>query len=167
MLGLLVLIAIIGPVLTPYDPERASLLEIMQPPSLTHWFGTNSYGADILARVIHAARLDLLIAVVSVGGGLLVAMPIGALLGYSRGWWNALVMRALDFIQSFPPFILAMALAAVAGSSVSNVILIIADFLTPSWKGVGGPYSHGLEVAHKSRLPGPRGSVQHGGRQKF
>lgn len=131
MLGLLVLMAVVGPFLTPYDPERASLLEIMQPPSVAHWFGTNSYGADILARVIHAARLDLLIAVVSVGGGLLVAMPIGALLGYSRGWWNALVMRALDFVQSFPPFILAMALAAVAGSSVSNVILIIGFLNVP------------------------------------
>ena len=131
MLGFLVLASLLGPLAVPFDPERASLLEIMQPPDFTHWFGTNSYGADIFARVLHAGRLDLLIAVVSVGGGLLVAMPIGALLGYSRGWWNALVMRALDFVQSFPPFILAMALAAVAGASVLNVILIIGFLNVP------------------------------------
>lgn len=131
MLGFLVLASLVGPFAVPFDPERASLLEIMQPPDSTHWFGTNSYGADIFARVLHAGRLDLLIAIVSVGGGLLVAMPIGALLGYSRGWWNGLVMRALDFVQSFPPFILAMALAAVAGASVLNVILIIGFLNVP------------------------------------
>lgn len=131
LLGLLVLASAIGPLFIPFDPERASPLDIMLPPDATHWFGTNSYGADNFARVIHAGRLDLMIAILSVGGGLLIAMPIGAMLGYSRRWWNSLVMRALDFVQSFPPFILAMALAAVAGPSVTNVILIIGFLNIP------------------------------------
>lgn len=125
LLGLIILVSLIGPFLVPFNPEAAQPLKIMQPPSAEHVFGTNSYGADVLARVIYAGRLDLMIAICSVGGGLLLAMPIGSLLGYSQGWWNSVTMRVLDFIQSFPPFILAMALAAVAGPSVTNVIMII------------------------------------------
>lgn len=133
-LGLLTFIlvcALLGPFLVAYNPERASPLEIMQPPSSAHWLGTNSYGADVLARVIYAARLDLLIGISSVLGALLLAMPIGALLGYAQGWWNTAVMRVLDFVQSFPPFILAMALAAVTGANVLNVILIIGFLNVP------------------------------------
>ena len=133
LLTVLIFGALLGPLFITYDPEKADLLKIMLPPSAEHWFGTNSYGADVFARVIYGARLDLLIAMVSVFGGLAVAMPIGALLGYAQGWWNALVMRALDFVQSFPPFVLAMALATVIGASATNVILIIGFLTVPDF----------------------------------
>ena len=131
LMSLIVLCALIGPLFIGYDPTRAAPLEILQPPSADHWLGTNSYGADVFSRVIHAARLDLMIGITSVLGALLIAMPIGALLGFTQGWWNTLTMRAMDFVQSFPPFILAMALAAVTGPSVLNVILIIGLLNVP------------------------------------
>ncbi|MCI0429349.1 MAG: ABC transporter permease [Rhodospirillales bacterium] len=131
LLALIIGCALFGPILIEFDPERAAPLEIMQPPSAVHWLGTNSYGADVFSRVVHAGRLDLLIGTVSVIGALLIAMPIGALIGYAQGWWNPLVMRVLDFVQSFPPFILAMALATVTGPSVINIILIIGFLNVP------------------------------------
>jgi peptide/nickel transport system permease protein len=127
--GLLIfvgLIAIVGPLLTSYDPVRAAPLQALLPPSRAHWFGTNSWGGDVYARVVYAARLDLFIGITSVGIGFLIGAPIGALVGYHRGWASGLTMRGMEFVQSFPVFILAMALVAVRGPGTWNVIVVIA-----------------------------------------
>jgi peptide/nickel transport system permease protein len=101
-------------------------LQTLQAPGAEHWLGTNSWGGDVYSRVVHAARLDLLIGIVSVGLGFLIGTPIGALAGYHRGWASGLTMRAMEFVQSFPVFILAMALVAVRSPGTWNVIFVIA-----------------------------------------
>jgi peptide/nickel transport system permease protein len=125
LLGAVVVVAIVGPMLTKYDPVAANPVEALLPPSSTHWLGTNAYGGDILSRVVWAARLDLFIGFTSVALAFVIATPIGALVGYSRRWWAAATMRVMDFIQSFPLFILAMAIVAVRGPGTFNVILVI------------------------------------------
>lgn len=126
LLLIVLFIASVGPLLTSYDPVRAAPLKALLPPSSEHWFGTNSWGGDVYSRVVFAARLDLFIGFVSVGLGFIIGTPIGAAAGYYRGWTSTVTMRGMDFIQSFPVFILAMALVAVRGPSTFNVILVIA-----------------------------------------
>ena len=126
LLGLVVLLAIVGPLIANYDPERANPTQALLAPSGTHWFGTNSYGGDVFSRVVYAARLDLFIGFVSVGIAFAIATPLGALVGYSHGWWVTLTMQVMDFVQSFPVFIIAMALVAIRGPSTGNVIFVIA-----------------------------------------
>src|SRR5262245_29390088 len=124
VLAAMVLVAVIAPFVVPYDPEQTTEATL-RPPSGAHWFGTNATGADVFSRVIFPARLVLLIAVASVAGSFVIATPIGAWIGYSRGWWTGVVMRVMDFIQSFPAFILAMALVAASGQSILNIILVL------------------------------------------
>jgi peptide/nickel transport system permease protein len=126
LLFLVLVLALVGPLLTKYDPVAANPTHALLPPSATHWLGTNAYGGDIYSRVVAAGRLDLFIGFVSVALGFIIATPLGALVGYSRGRWATVTMRVMDFIQSFPVFILAMALVAVRGPGTLNVILVIA-----------------------------------------
>jgi peptide/nickel transport system permease protein len=125
LLALVVVVAIVGPFLTKYDPVAANPTEALLPPGGAHWLGTNAYGGDILSRIVWAARLDLFIGFTSVALAFVIATPIGALVGYSRRWWATATMRVMDFIQSFPLFILAMAIVAVRGPGTFNVILVI------------------------------------------
>jgi len=131
LLALVGLIAILGPLLTGYDPERADPVNSLEPPSADHLFGTNSNGADVFSRVLHAARLDLFIGFTSVALAFLIATPLGAAAGYSRHWWAATTMRFMDFLQSFPIFVLAMAFVAFAGPSLRNVIIVLTILFIP------------------------------------
>jgi peptide/nickel transport system permease protein len=120
-----VAVALAAPLLTSYNPTRSIPEDALQAPSALHWFGTNNTGADVFARFIYGARLDLFIGVVAVGVAFLIAVPIGAIAGYSRAWWSGLIMRVVDFLQSFPIFVLAMTFVAVLGPRISNVIIIL------------------------------------------
>jgi peptide/nickel transport system permease protein len=123
---MVVLVALLGPLLAPFNPVQAHPLQTLLAPSREHWFGTNSWGGDVYSRVVYAAGLDLFIGSVSVAIGFLIGTPLGALAGYHRGWTSGLVMRGMDFVQSFPVFILAMALVAVRGPGTFNVVVVIA-----------------------------------------
>ncbi len=129
-LFVLILVALIGPMGAKYGPEQTTDLS-MTPPGGEHWFGTDATGFDVFSRVVSAARLDLLIAVVSVAVAFAIAAPLGAAAGYHRGTLDFIVMRAMDFLQSFPLFVLAMALVAVTGPSVFNLIVVLAFLSLP------------------------------------
>ena len=132
LLGLVVMLALIGPLIAQYSPTRSDFSAVLQAPSAEHWFGTNSYGADVFSRLVHAARLDLSIGFFSVAIALLIGAPLGALIGMSHGSrLSSLGMRILDFVQSFPLFILAMALVAVTGQSTLNVALVLMVLSVP------------------------------------
>lgn len=133
--GLLILIsvstiAIVAPLIERYDPIELSVFERMQGPSSDHWFGTDHVGRDVYSRTIHGSRTSLLVAscvvvIVSVAGVL-----IGLTVGYNRRLDNV-IMRVLDGIMAFPTLILALALMALLGSSVQNVIIAICVVDTP------------------------------------
>jgi peptide/nickel transport system permease protein len=123
---LMVVAAIFAPVLTPYDPIRLDIPSRFQPPSMSHPFGTDQYGRDVLTRVLHGARYDLLIAVLAVALAAGVGTPLGMLAGYFRGWSDTVIMRLMDLLLAFPNILLAMTLAAVLGPSLNNAILAVA-----------------------------------------
>jgi peptide/nickel transport system permease protein len=128
---LLVVIAILAPWMTPFDPNEPDANAILQQPSLDHVFGTDEYGRDELSRIIIALRIDLLVSFVSTLLALLIGSLIGALSGFRGGWVDQIVMRIVDGVMAFPAFVLAMGLTAAIGSSISNLILVIAVTQVP------------------------------------
>jgi peptide/nickel transport system permease protein len=124
-------LAVIGPWLAPYDPERPTAA-VLRPPSPAHLFGTDASGIDVLSIILAAFRVDVVIAVVSVGISLLAGIVLGALSGYGfngnrvSAWASAAILRVLDLVQSIPVFILALALVGMVGQNVRNVVIAVA-----------------------------------------
>ena len=123
---LLVFIAVLAPWITPLDPNEPDAYAVLQQPSWAHLLGTDVYGRDELSRIIFAARVDLLVAFVSTFLALLIGSLIGAISGFRGGWLDQIVMRIVDAVMAFPAFVLAMGLTAAIGSSITNLILVIA-----------------------------------------
>jgi peptide/nickel transport system permease protein len=123
---LLVLCALFGHWLAPYDPLASNAAEAMQPPSWKHWFGTDQLGRDLFSRVIVATRLDMGIAVSSV----VLAFGFGALAGVASGYFlgmtDRIIGRIVDTIMAFPLFVLAMGIVAALGNTVGNIVLATA-----------------------------------------
>ena len=127
--GLLVVIllaAVFGPLLVPYDPLASSTAEALKAPSATHWFGTDQLGRDIFSRVVVATRLDVFIAVASVVLVFLMGGLAGVAAGYFGGWTDRIVGRVADTIMAFPLFVLAMGIVAALGNTVQNIIIATA-----------------------------------------
>lgn len=123
---LLTLVAIVAPWVAPYDPDAPDAADAGQAPSWRHWLGTDIYGRDQLSRIVHASRVDLLVALSATAMALTLGMLLGALAGYRGRWTDHLVMRAIDTVQAFPAFILAMGITAALGNSTTNVVVAIA-----------------------------------------
>jgi peptide/nickel transport system permease protein len=121
----------LAPWMTRYSPTMADPVAALQPPSWQHLFGTDESGMDLFARVIYGARIDLLIALAAVTPSLLVGLPLGALIGFYRGPLPSLTMRLFDFIQSFPVFVLGMALVSILGQNIWNVPIVLAVLFIP------------------------------------
>ena len=123
-LGCLVAIAVIGPSVARHNPHATSTA-ILVGPSPQHWLGTDDTGSDVFSRLVAATGLDLFIGFTSVAGAFIVGVLLGALVGYSRSWWPPAVMWLMDFFQSFPVFVFALALVAARGQALSTIILVI------------------------------------------
>jgi peptide/nickel transport system permease protein len=130
---LMVLMALSASFLSPYDPIRISLKDRLSPPSLAHLFGTDELGRDIVSRVMYGSRISLRIGVfvILIAGGL--GSVIGAISGYLGKKIDNLIMRVMDVILSFPPLVLALALAAALGPSLNNAILAVAFVMIPKF----------------------------------
>jgi peptide/nickel transport system permease protein len=128
---LLVLIAVVGPHVVPFDPLASNAAMALQPPSATHWFGTDNLGRDVFSRVIVATRLDLSISVMAVLLSLLVGSLLGAVAGYAGGWADAVVSRTMDTIMAFPLFVLAMGIVAALGNTIENIVYATAIINVP------------------------------------
>jgi peptide/nickel transport system permease protein len=129
---LLQIVAIIfAPYLAPYSPVEADPLSSLFPPSAAHWFGTDVSGMDIYSRVIFATRINLLISVSAVALAFVLGVPIGLLIGFYRGPDTSFEMRIFEFIQSFPVFVLGMALVSVMGQEIWNVAIVLAILFLP------------------------------------
>jgi peptide/nickel transport system permease protein len=143
VLALFVASALLAPFLTPYNPVTPFPGERLEPPSARHWFGTDPFGMDVFTRVLYATRIDLSVAVASVILGILVGAPLGALAGYVRGWWDEVLMRLTEIMQAFPQILFAMAVFAAVGSSIRNLVLVLAFFNVPVY----------LRMVRSSALP--------------
>jgi peptide/nickel transport system permease protein len=130
---LLIIIAVLAPWIAPSDPNEPDANAVLQRPSWAHVLGTDDYGRDELSRVIIASRVDLLVPIVSTLLALLIGSLIGALSGFRGGWVDQIVMRIMDAVMAFPAFVLAMGLTAAIGSSITNLILVIAVTQVPAY----------------------------------
>ncbi len=122
---LILVVAILAPLLAPYDYMTMNLKERCMSPNATHWFGTDHMGRDILSRVLYGARYSLLIGIGSVIFSAIGGVFFGSISGYVGGWVDNLIMRICDIIQSVPGLILNIALACVLGPGVWNTILAL------------------------------------------
>src|SRR5271165_6031833 len=123
---LIVLAAVFGPALVPYDPLASDTVAALKPPSARHWFGTDQLGRDIFSRVVVATRLDFIIAVTSVVLVFAMGGLAGIASGYFGGWTDRIVGRISDTIMAFPLFVLAMGIVAALGNTVQNIIIATA-----------------------------------------
>jgi peptide/nickel transport system permease protein len=130
ILGFIVL-AVFAAFIAPQDPIATSWGAIRKPPSAGHWFGTDEIGRDVLSRVIWGTQASLLAGVVSVSISLLLGVPIGLAAGFIGGWVDALISRITDAFLACPFLILAIALAAFLGPSLSNAMIAIGVSATP------------------------------------
>ena len=127
--GLLIVIllaAIVGPYVVPYDPLASDTAQALKPPSAAHWFGTDQLGRDIFSRVVVATRLDVFIAVASVVLVFLMGGLAGIAAGFFGGWTDRIVGRIADTIMAFPLFVLAMGIVAALGNTVQNIVIATA-----------------------------------------
>jgi peptide/nickel transport system permease protein len=136
MLGLaivlfFIVIALCAPLLAPYDPLQTSWSALRKPPSGAYWFGTDELGRDVLSRVIWGARASLLAGLVSVSISMAFGVPIGLVAGYVGGWVDGLISRFTDAMLAVPFLILAIALAAFLGPSLTNAMIAIGVSAMP------------------------------------
>ncbi|MEM8603891.1 MAG: ABC transporter permease [Cyanobacteria bacterium P01_H01_bin.121] len=128
---LLVLFAIFGGAIAPYDPLASNAANALASPSGQHWFGTDQLGRDVLSRVIVATRLDLGIAVLAVAISFVLGSILGTCSGYLGGWLDRVISAFVDTIMAFPLFILAMGLVAALGNTVENIVYATAVINLP------------------------------------
>lgn len=131
MFALLILSAVFGPLLVPYDPLATNASNALQAPSAAHWFGTDQVGRDVFSRVIVATRLDLSISVAAVALSFVVGSVLGCIAGYWGGWPDIILNRFLDTIMAFPLFVLAMGIVAALGNTIENIIYATAIINMP------------------------------------
>lgn len=124
-LMLLALVAIFANFVAPYHPLEADFLALRHPPSAAHWLGTDNLGRDLLSRLIHGARISLLVAVISTFFGQLIGLAWGILTGYLGKTFDLLSQRVIDVMLAFPGIILAMLLLSALGGGMFTVIFAI------------------------------------------
>jgi peptide/nickel transport system permease protein len=131
LVALIVVMAVFAPWLTQYDPVQASFMTVRQAPSAAHWFGTDELGRDVLSRLLYGARASLLAGVVSVGIAVVLGVPLGLLAGYFGKLVDGVISRIADALLSIPFLILAIALSAFLGPSLTNAMAAIGISAMP------------------------------------
>lgn len=133
LIALIVIVALIGPALAPYDPLVPTPLERLEGPSSAHFFGTDSLGRDILSRVIYGSRISLAIGLISVTISLVPGTLLGLLAGYFGGKLDSLIMRLMDVLLAFPAILLAIFITAILGPSLPNTMIAVGIVYIPHY----------------------------------
>ncbi|MGC1213293.1 MAG: ABC transporter permease [Micromonospora sp.] len=126
------LLGLLGPLFVS-DPRATDPSSTMLPPSAAHWFGTDTYGRDVFARAVYAARLDVMLGLTISVSAMLAGSAIGVIAGFFGGLVDEIVMRVVDIVLSFPGFILAMILVVAMGESVPKVAAAVAISFVPQF----------------------------------
>lgn len=126
LLALIVLAALLAPWLAPHDPLQQNIAYRLEPPSADFWLGTDSYGRDVLSRLIYGARVSLLVGFVAILIAMCIGSALGILAGYVGGLVDQLIMGLVDVLLSFPTLLLGLMVAAMLGASLENLIIAIA-----------------------------------------
>jgi peptide/nickel transport system permease protein len=129
----ILLLALLAPLIAPFDPDAIDVKSILLSPSSSHWMGTDGLGRDVFSRMLYGARISLLVGFVAVGISTLIGVALGAIAGFYRGWVDIFIMRLVDVMLSIPTFFLILAVIAFLTPSIWNIMIVIG--LT-SWMGV-------------------------------
>jgi ABC-type dipeptide/oligopeptide/nickel transport system permease subunit len=131
LLSVFVAIAILGPLIAPYDPLAQDLLAMLEPPSAAHWLGVDEIGRDILSRLIVGTRTTLLIALLSVGIAGVLGVALGLVSGYFGGLTDRVVTALMDLLLTIPSIVLAIAIVAAVGASATGLTAAITVSFVP------------------------------------
>ena len=129
----LIFMAFTAELISPYDPTALDFGAVLSPPSRTHLLGTDDLGRDVLSNLIHGSRVSLQVGLVSVGLATVLGILMGLLAGYWGGWADDVLMRLVDAFYAFPTLILALAITAALGPSLSNVMLAVGIVNAPAF----------------------------------
>jgi peptide/nickel transport system permease protein len=133
VVGILAVIAVLAPVLAPWDPNKPDMKRILEAPSAKHWLGTDQIGRDVLSRLLYGSRISLAVGFVSVGIATLIGVLLGSAAGYQGGMVDGVIMRLVDLMLVFPRFFLLLAVLAFLKPSIWTIMAVIG--LT-GWMGV-------------------------------
>ncbi len=123
--------AIFAPWIAPFDPTVGDSGALYSPPDTTHWLGTDAFGRDILSRLIYGAQISLAVGIGTSVLGIAIGAPVGVLSAYLGGWFDTIAQRIMDALLAFPMLLLALAMSAILGSSLHNVIIALAVPIVP------------------------------------
>lgn len=130
--ALFVLAALLSFLWTPYDVAALQIADRLQPPSPTHWFGTDHFGRDVFSMIMVGARVSIAVALLAVGIGIGIGVPLGlAAAARQGGWLDETIMRGNDLVFAFPALLIAIMITAVFGPSATNAIIAIGIFNVP------------------------------------
>lgn len=132
ILGALLLAVLVGPRLVQ-SPTAIDMGAKLLPPGPGHWLGTDSFGRDMLSRLVHGGRYTLAIGILVVGIAFVIGVFFGVIAGFTGGWLDTVIMRIVDAMLSFPALVLAIALAAAFGPSLENAMLAVAITMAPQF----------------------------------
>lgn len=128
-----VLVAVLAPMIAPYDPLRQSMLRINQTPSAQHWLGTDQFGRDVLSRLIHGSRNSLIFGLLSPVFAAFFGTILGVSAGYFGGIVDRVISRVIDMLMAFPELLLAILIAAALGGSFWNIVVVLTVAFTPGF----------------------------------
>ena len=132
IIGVLLLVAVLAPIVSPYNPKTDSnLRERLKPPSRAHILGTDNLGRDVVVRLVHGARYSLMVGIISVSMGLLIGGILGLLAGFVGGATDNIIMRVMDIILAFPAMLLAIAIVAMRGPGLNNTMVAVGVVFIP------------------------------------
>ena len=133
MVGLITLVAVLAPVLAPYDVGKQDYTAIMKPPSAAHLLGTDNLGRDVFTRVVYGAQASVRVGLMAVTLALILGTIVGLPSGYFGGWVDKIIMGLLDAQLAFPGLVLALAITAALGPGLNNLIVAIGITATPTF----------------------------------
>ena len=129
--SLFVLMALFAPLVAPYDPATTNFSHVLEAPSAQHIMGTDDLGRDVFSRVVFGARASLEAGVLATALAMVIAIPLGLVAGYYRGWWDPVISRMTDVVLAFPFLIIAVGMAAIFGPSLRNVVIALGVAAIP------------------------------------
>ena len=130
---MLILVAILAPILAPYEPNKQSLTRTLEDPSREHLLGTDALGRDTLSRIIYGTRISLMISLIVVTCATAAGTFLGLVAGYFGGWAYTIIMRFFDSLMAFPLILLALLLASLLGGGLFNVIIALSVAMMPAY----------------------------------
>ena len=132
-IGFLVLVALFGPLVTPYNPIETNMANALKVPSAAHWFGTDQLGMDIFSRVIAGTRVSLTVGLLAVSIALTIGIILGSIAGYEGGWVDTIIMRVMDMMLAIPSILLAITLMAALGKGIDKAVIAIGLVSIPEY----------------------------------